>query len=496
MKNHWSEDIARPEQETTESRRVLPITASSAATIPLSRPPAAEIDKWRATIETAIGGGYRGTSPTRRRRGRAKCPSTVIRGHVCGHQCTAISPRLIAMWGGQKAVCRRLCQVRLDPRDNDNDGPVRGVACWFSRESWLDSVGSTFDRRYRSIRPILVRKRAGANNTGGGITKKAFMAVATAMAAAADWKTGRNCRLSNIQIAQRAGVSKTTVTRVRLAMLLMGVATEVLRGRQRTLAERMASWRVGDKARGWASVWALHPTRAVPGDNPVDNRQRICPGQPKMATHPGRGLFLSEKETLGGGYLTPGRGERGASRRKDAREADGKAAPPPQKALILALRWLGDARSPDWARRNRPDAWAKVLVPAAEHGWTPDDLNESLRPSAEVRHPLAYVRAMLDKVDLPFPPHVLREIEERRAAQQRAAVDAAVNEAVAAAKQAEQIRRAEVKQAALNGEGRRTALQQAQAIGESSAHRRESGERFDHRAHWRRLRGRRSTPPS
>ncbi|GAB4974640.1 hypothetical protein MAHJHV55_54830 [Mycobacterium avium subsp. hominissuis] len=32
----------------------------------------------------------------------------------------------------------------------------------------------------------------------------------------------------------------------------------MLRGRQRTRAERLASWRVGDRHRGWASVWALH----------------------------------------------------------------------------------------------------------------------------------------------------------------------------------------------------------------------------------------------
>ena len=42
------------------------------------------------------------------------------------------------------------------------------------------------------------------------------------------------------------------------ALRLLGVATEVLRGRQRTRTERLASWRVGDRGRGWASVWALH----------------------------------------------------------------------------------------------------------------------------------------------------------------------------------------------------------------------------------------------
>ena len=55
-----------------------------------------------------------------------------------------------------------------------------------------------------------------------------------------------------------------TVQRADTALRLLGVATEVLRGRQRTRAERFASWRVGDRGRGWASVWALH-------DDPLTN---------------------------------------------------------------------------------------------------------------------------------------------------------------------------------------------------------------------------------
>ncbi|GAB4928374.1 hypothetical protein MAHJHV35_47760 [Mycobacterium avium subsp. hominissuis] len=35
------------------------------------------------------------------------------------------------------------------------------------------------------------------------------------------------------------------------------------RGRQRTRTERLASWRVGDRGRGWASVWELHDHRLL-----------------------------------------------------------------------------------------------------------------------------------------------------------------------------------------------------------------------------------------
>ncbi|MCC3318415.1 replication protein [Nocardia africana] len=480
MTNHWSQDIARPQTETTDRQRVSPRGNSFTDVLPY-RPLRPVDDEWTKTIEAAIVGPYRGSSPARRRRGRAKCPTSLVRGHVCGHQCTAISPRLLAIWGGKQAACRRLCRVQLDPRRDDNDSPYAGVQCWITREAWLESIGSTFDRRYRSIRPILVKKRAGAKNSGGGVTKKTFLKVATVMAAAANSGTGRECRLTNASIAERSGVSVTQVTRVRLAMLLMGVATEVLRGRQRTYAERMASWRVGDRARGWASVWALHPAREAV-DNSVVRRDGVYPGQDKMATHPARGHFSLRKVTSSGSNLATGCGKRGASRRNEKQAARRKAGAAPQKALILALKWLADARTPLWAQRNRADAWAVVLAPAAEHGWTADDLNDELR-AVEVRHPLAYVRGMLAKVDLPFPRHIVREIEVQRAVQAQATIDAAVEEAVTEVKQAVRARADE----ALGGEGRRSALAQASAIGEASENRRKAGEQFDHRAHWRRL---------
>ncbi len=66
---------------------------------------------------------------------------------------------------------------------------------------------------------------------------------------------------TNARLAQLTGLSVRTVQRASTALRLLGVATEVMRGRQRTRAERFASWRVGDRGRGWASVWALHDSR-------------------------------------------------------------------------------------------------------------------------------------------------------------------------------------------------------------------------------------------
>ncbi|MFI7524496.1 replication protein [Nocardia salmonicida] len=485
MTNHWSEDNARPKVDSTESRRVpSPATPTSAAVMCIDRPQQGEVDKWQALIEAAITDRYRGSSPQKRRRGHIKCPPTIRRGHVCGHQCTSLPPRLVAMWGGNEAACRRVCRVRLDPRNDSHDTGVGAVACWFDRESYTKAADATFDRQYRTVRPILIKRRGGT--TGGGVAKRAFMRVVEVMAAAADRETGRGCFLSNATIAERSGLSTTTVGRVRLAMLLMGVATEVMRGRQRTRVERMASWRVGDKARGWASVWSLHPPRNV---GSVDRGgDEVRPGQTNMATHPFRGRVFVSSESSSSSYVSKSCGKRSASRRIDKRGQREAKPRPPQKALVLALRWLGDARTPVWARRYTADAWAHVLAPAAEHGWTPDDLNDSLHPAAAPRWPLAYVRAMLVAVDLPYPPHVLRSIAEQQAAQAQAALDHAVDEIVSTAKAEAAVKRVAVREAALAGDGRRSALAEARAAAEAAAQRRDAGEKFDHQGHWRRLR--------
>ena len=78
---------------------------------------------------------------------------------------------------------------------------------------------------------------------------------------------------------QITGLSVRTVQRASTALRLLGVATEVMRGRQRTRAERFASWRVGDKGRGWASVWALHDCR-IQSLSPHPGGSQLDPSKP------------------------------------------------------------------------------------------------------------------------------------------------------------------------------------------------------------------------
>ena len=115
------------------------------------------------------------------------------------------------------------------------------------------AVPAAYAQRYDThVRPVM------PNNA---VSLRSLVAVAEARASFADHRTGRNCRPTNSRLAAMTGLSVRTVQRASTALRLLGVATEVMRGRQRTRDERFASWRVGDKGRGWASVWALHDCR-------------------------------------------------------------------------------------------------------------------------------------------------------------------------------------------------------------------------------------------
>ena len=188
---------------------------------------------------------------------------------------------------------------------------------------------------------------------GNPISVQSLVAVAEARASFAEHRTGRECRPTNARLAELTGLSVRTVQRASTALRLLGVATEVMRGRQRTRAERFASWRVGDRGRGWASVWALHDSRIQP-----------------LSPHPeGSQLDIqtSRKSVLTTKHRSNTAGRRAASRR----------ASPDHRALALANKWVLDEQSPPWARRYRTGSpWARILAGPAHHGWTPRDVNQ------------------------------------------------------------------------------------------------------------------------
>jgi len=325
--------------------------------------------------------------------------------------------------GGLKAACRQYCQVKLEL----GDGAYNGIAPWRGQQHWVEIVvREAFVADYERIRPILIRE------TGGGISLKAVLAVATAMASAAKFKTGRESRLAIATIVERTGLGERTVQRARHALKLLRVATEVLRGRHRRWkdrgdglgSERMASYRFDDKSRGWASVWALHPRK------PVDKTRILVGGSIQMAPHPRRGQVLacnSRRE-----LLTTKRSvnKRAASRRTN-NEADPKKVEALRKGLLLAAKWLGNPRTPTWARRHTPRGWATALVESAAHGWTAADLNETIDGWAkscgiapDPKHPIAFMRWLMKRQDLTFAPHILAKIaaDQEKAERERQAI--------------------------------------------------------------------------
>jgi len=349
----------------------------------------------------------------RPRRGQARAP-TAVPGHVCGHQCTAVSPALLRAVGGRGEACRRFCQVRLTFGDN----PFGGIACWGGTQAWVElHVPDVYRRGY--LATVLPELRA---TRGGGVSLRAMKLVALVMAQAAEHSTGRGSRLTVATLMARTGLGESTVQRARTALRLLGVATEVFRGRLRTYTERMASWRVGDRARGWASVWALHPP------TPVDNTRIVCVGQTKMAPHPRRGLFSLESSSSK--VVTTDKAvDNGAASRHSTTTRRRKLSLPDPRGAVLASRWLRDGRTPGWARKHTPTGWARVLAEPARYGWNAEDLNAIITDWATdtgvapaPATPVAFLRWLLQRHDLAFSPTLLahaRRDQEHAAAQER-----------------------------------------------------------------------------
>ncbi len=404
----------------------------------------------------------------RPRRGQARAPRAVP-GHVCGHQCAAVSPALLRAVGGREEACRRFCQVRLTFGDN----PFGGIACWGGTQAWVElHVPDVYRRGY--LATVLPELRA---TRGGGVSLRAVKLVALVMAQAAEHSTGRGSRLRVATLMARTGLGESTVQRARTALRLLGVATEVFRGRLRTYAERMASWRVGDRARGWASVWALHPP------TPVDNTRIVCAGQTLMAPHPRRGLFSLESSSKN--WVTTNKAvDNGAAPQRSTNKSARRLSLPDPRGAVLASRWLRDGRTPGWARKHTPTGWAGALAEPARYGWNAEDLNAIITDwatdtgqVAAPAAPVAFLRWLLQRHDLAFSPTLLehaRRDQERVAAQEQR--DAAAQELVRSAQ-------ARVTaQADLHGPGHRLTRQVlAQATG-AAAERKAAAIRAEHAA--------------
>jgi len=327
-----------------------------------------------------------------------------------------------------------------------------GVPCWSGRaERWATfTVPAAYAARYDScVRPVM---------PGNPVSLKALVRVAQARARYADHHTGRNCRPTNERLAADTGLSVRTVQRADTALRLLGVATEVLRGRQRTRIERLASWRVGDHGRGWASVWALH-------DNPF-----ITTLIRALSPHPAGSAFrqtFSRTERV----TTASRRRAGAATRGAVRRAS-----PDPGGIRLATGWRADPHAPRWARRYSAAAWAPLLAAPARHGWVPRDLNQLVSDWSGVHRwvpddpykPIGLLGAMLawhgDLQDRPAAADMAREAAELATHRARVADQLAELDRAAAARAAGR--------AALDGAGHAAARAAAAKAARRSAYRR------------------------
>ncbi len=409
---------------------------------------------------------YCGSSRSRPRRGQARTPHAVA-GHTCGHQCAGLPPSFLRAVGGTDEACRRFCQVRLDLGEN----PYGGIAVWAGAQVWVErQVTDAYYRRYYTDAARELRKQ-------GQVALGSIKRVALAMAQAADHDTGQESRLTNATLMAQTGLGKSTVQRARKALRLLGVATEVLRGRQRSYVERMGSWRVGDKARGWASVWALHPP------TPVDRTRVVCAGQVQMAPHHRRGLSSSKSSCQERVTTERVVDKRAASRRSRAHRRRLASLTDPRGA-VLASRWLRAARTPTWARKHAVTTWAPALVSPATHGWNADDLNQIIDDWAtdtgitpDPQSPVAFLRWLLSRHDLAFSPTLLET-----ARRDQAQAEAELRRTQTAAQLLDASSAREAARVALDGPGRQLVRQAVAELHAAAATRKATAIRAAHSA--------------
>ena len=302
---------------------------------------------------------YCGSTPQRPRRGYATTRFGSLTAIVARSRPGASKEKILE-------VLRSRDRIALDVGRQ----AYAGVPCWFTSERWVTwDVQVAYALRYDRVRPLI-----GAHGTSrkNDISLKTLVKIAAAHAVYADFGTGRNCRPTVELVARITGFKPRTVSRARNVLIHLGVATEILRGRQRTLAERLASHRVGDSSQGWASVYVLHGVQAV------DKRRGHTQAAPHLEKRP-----LGRSPHLGNCSLTP-TGKAGKLKGHASRDrADDKSRAAPrkldQKGALLATRWRQNPQAPHWARKYSPAAWSHVLAKPAAHGWTDRDLNALLR---------------------------------------------------------------------------------------------------------------------
>jgi len=275
------------------------------------------------------------------------------------------------------------------------------------------------------------------------------------------------------------GLGERTITRARTFLRLVGLATEVQQGRQRTLHERLDSADRGDTARGWTAVYALHHTSTHPVDNPVPIIAGLTPDgtPPRSGYLPPSASAEKRVSTETNPKRPPAGDEDGAPRHASTKKGwpGGGAGPTRAPGTALMLAWRTDPGCPGWARAYGAHRWAGALTAAVEAGWTARDLTQMLTDLTNTGHhiltrprrPISYLLALLTKIDLNEPPTLTRDLHD--AAQRAVRAEQAAQRAIDHT-ESDHARQAAI--TALTGTGRALARQAAASAATDSAQRR------------------------
>lgn len=348
--------------------------------------------------------------------------------------------------------------------------------CWWGRARWIAHCLALYDTHYKALRAARAVPSVGRNT---------FAAYLVSESAGADYATGRNSRVTVARLQKEVGRKESTIHRCRQLLGGLGGRTVVFAGRNRTLAERLESYKRNDRARGWAAVSALHESTTLPVDNSLV----------KTLLHQGFGTpperssgfsFLSRSNSVSSAEnemkRRASRGTEKKKRRKITRAYD-------QKALLLAENCRRDERMPLWVRRITRQQLAAALTRYAVAGWLADDVHgafEEFRISGKKLitnpdKPIGYLCHILRFVPEDVPPALLdrartvAEQEAERAANRAlfAEMRAAAVNAAAADSPGRTAFRAAVAQLAHRNEGNaRTRARQADADARARAVRR------------------------
>lgn len=309
-------------------------------------------------------------------------------------------------------LTRRRSPLRLDVPDGAYTTDPRTRVVWWSGARYFRHIMRLYDHKYASLR------RSGRVEA---VSRETFAAVIKGLIAAADFKTGRDCvkAIGHARGGRRTGLcadakrTRRTVQRALAVARALQAVTVVVPGRLRSRAEQAAGRARGDYKRGWASVYALHPS-PLSVDNPdSETHDDQDFGTPPVSTSVGR------RASVGNNSPTS------VDRKKKSGSWHRRRFEPAAIELADALR--SHHRMPRWIRRGSVRSWAAVLTPVARAGWTADDVHAHLESHgkrfgsilSDPANPHGYCRSILGRADLATTPPAQAACAERAAIEQR-----------------------------------------------------------------------------